>query len=66
MQFRHVVRLKGEILFIMFFLHNKLYEVNLKSFKNRINTKFFDCQLWEADKKAKKTRYLHNILFLKV
>ncbi len=43
-------------LFIMFFLHNKIYEVNLKSFKNRINTKFFDCQLWEADKKAKKTR----------
>ena len=43
-------------LFIMIFLHNKIYEVNLKSFKNRINTKFFDCQLWEADKKAKKTR----------
>ena len=53
-------------LFIMFFLHNKLYEVNLKSFKNRINTKFFACQLWEADKKAKKQDYSRYILFFKV
>ena len=53
-------------LFIMFFLHNKLYEVNLKSFKNRINTKFFDCQLWEADKKAKKNKIIRVIYcFLK-